>query len=508
MDMNLNLGYHLKLDQNLSPQMLQSIQILQMNSLDLEMAIKQELEVNPLLEVVDSVEIEEQNTTEDSENSSVEDDFVDENHDLIDSINEKEIDWDKFVEDGFESDHLPKDLNHPDPDDENYRREVTEQQSLQDYLRNQLRDWKRPLRIVTIVEYLIDCVNENGFLETKETEFVSGFNELENKNPDIREAEAVLQNQKELKEASLVVQEAFHVLQSFSPPGIGARNLRECFLIQAYRIPDFSPTAIEILENHFEALKSLHYGVIAKALNISTDDVQKAVHELSKLSPHPGTQIDHSPVRLIVPDMEVIEESPGVFKAVMKENSLPRLRINREYQKLLHRKSTSKSDKEYIRNQFNNANNYIKSIENRQNTMLSVMQAIVDRQYDFFEKGPEYLKPMILQDIADAVQRDSSTVNRVTNGKYVETPHGIYELKRFFTSKVLQKDGSEMSSARIQKELRNLIEVENPEKPLSDQTLVNLLAGKGIQVARRTIAKYREDLGILPARIRRKKVSD
>ena len=204
--------------------------------------------------------------------------------------------------------------------------------------------------------------------------------------------------------------------------------------------------------------------------------------------------------------MAVVENADGEFHVVMKNNrNVPHLRINATYRMLLKNKGTSKVDKDFIRDKLNAANAFIKSIDNRHSTMSLVMQAIVDRQHDFFAKGPEYLKPMILQDIADTIQRDPSTVNRVTNGKYVDTPFGIYELKQFFTSGVTQKDGSEMSSARILDALRSLIESENPSKPLSDQALTEALAKQGISVARRTVAKYREEeLKILPARLRKK----
>jgi RNA polymerase sigma-54 factor len=202
--------------------------------------------------------------------------------------------------------------------------------------------------------------------------------------------------------------------------------------------------------------------------------------------------------------MSVVETKPGEFSVIMKNNSLPRLHINSTYKMLLKDKNTSKEDKDYIREKLNAANTFMRSIDNRHSTMSLVMQAIVDKQYDFFAKGPEYLKPMILQDIADTVKRDPSTVNRVTNGKYVETPFGIYELKQFFTSSITQKDGSEMSSARILDAMKTLIENEDPKKPLSDQAITDALEKLGIQVARRTVAKYREeDLKILPARLRK-----
>ncbi|HPW93778.1 MAG TPA: RNA polymerase factor sigma-54 [Fibrobacteraceae bacterium] len=523
MNLGMQLNQGVRLEQTLSPQMLQSITILQMNTLDLETAIKQETEQNPLLELADTEE-------KDEADSLVEDypeDYSDVNSDsddvetgLIDDPDEKLIDWDKYFEEGFvDADRPLKDLNVPDPEEEEWIRQPTESQSMQDFLKNQLRSWKRPERIVVVVEYLIDCLDEKGYVQSALAQDVStlqvrsGFKEVEeispeylaSSNPDILEAEEVLQNKKELEEASFFVREAFHILQSLSPRGIGARNLRECLLIQAYSLPDFSLLAIRILEKHFESLKTLRYGVIAKELDVTTEEVQGAVQELSKLSPHPGVQISNSSIQMIVPDMSVVEEKPGVFKVIVKEAPFrSRLRINQTYRKLLMNSSTSKKDKEYIREKLNAANSFLRSVDNRQSTIELVMNAILKRQMDFFIKGPEYLHPMILQTIADDIQRDPSTVNRVTNGKYVETPYGIYELKQFFTNGLKQDDGSDLSSARILNAIKELIENEDRKKPLSDQALTNALEEKGIRIARRTVAKYREEeLKILPARLRK-----
>jgi RNA polymerase sigma-54 factor len=511
MDLGMQLGQGMRTEQNLSPQMLQSINILQMNTLDLETAIKQEVENNPLLEISDDDAAPEKDKDandqpEDTDRSTPDSDPERE----LGSTPEDDsnIDWDAYMSDGFQNAEAPlKDLNAPDPDDDELHAETHGTQSIQDVLKNQLREWKRSRQVVKIVEYLIGCIGEDGFLAPAGNEHSELDPSLtQDKDPDIAEAEAVLLKKKLLEEASMPVQEAFHVLQSFTPPGIGARDLRECLLIQAYRIPDFSPLAIRILEEQYDALKDLRYATIAKALGVTTEDVQTAVHELSKLTPHPGAQLSDAPTQTIVPDMAVVENADGEFHVVMKNNrNVPHLRINATYRMLLKNKGTSKVDKDFIRDKLNAANAFIKSIDNRHSTMSLVMQAIVERQHDFFAKGPEYLKPMILQDIADTIQRDPSTVNRVTNGKYVETPFGIYELKQFFTSGVTQKDGSEMSSARILDALRSLIESENPSKPLSDQALTEALAKQGISVARRTIAKYREEeLKILPARLRKK----
>lgn len=521
MNIGMQMNQGVRLEQTLSPQMLQSITILQMNALDLETAIKQETEQNPLLELTDTEErtdeLNEEYSEEDSGTRLEEDDVE---RGLIDDPDEKDIDWDKYFEEGFADAERPlKDLNTPDPEEEEWSRQSTEAQSMQDFLKAQLRNWKRPERIVAVVEYLIDCLDEKGYVQSALAQNIetlnvrSGFKEVEEtsleyliaSNPDILEAEEVLQRKKTLEEASFVVREAFHVLQSLSPRGIGARHLQECLLIQAYSIPDFSPLAILILEKQYKALKALRYAAIAKELGVSTEDVQAAVQELSKLSPHPGVLINNSPVQTIVPDMTVIEEKPGVFKVIVKDPPFKnRLRINQTYRKLLTSSGTSAKDKEYIREKLTAANSFLRSIDNRQSTMELVMNAILKRQMDFFTKGPEYLKPMILQTIADDIQRDPSTVNRVTNGKYVEIPYGVYELKQFFTNGLRQEDGSDMGSARILNAIKQLIDTEDRQKPLSDQALTNALESQGIRIARRTVAKYREeDLKILPARLRK-----
>lgn len=502
MDLGIQLKQGVRMEQNLSPQMLQSVKMLQMNSLELEAAISQELEENPLLEADDAPDSRLESIDEPTRESSGKD-GDDNSHDLMEPGDENSIDWEKYMEDGFRNAEAPyKDLGGRDPDDDTHM-EPTRGLSMQDILKNQLREWKRPPRIVRIVEYLIGCVGDDGFLAPAEGNLLSHEHAPEENDPDILEVEDVLQKRKPLEEASYPVQEAFHVLQSFTPPGIGARDLRECLLIQAYRIPDFSPLAIRILESHYSELRELRYAAIAKALGVSTEDVQNAVHELSRLSPHPGAQINNAPVQSIVPDMEVVETEPGNFKVVMYRDHIPHLHINETYRKLLQNPNASKKDKEYVREKLNAANSFLKSVDNRHSTIELVMNAILKKQHDFFVKGPENLKPMILQDIADEVHRDPSTVNRATNGKYVDTPYGVYELKQFFSSGVTQADGSSIGSAKILDAIRELVKAEDRKAPLSDQAITEALEKQGMKVARRTVAKYREELKILPARLRK-----
>lgn len=549
MDIGMNLGTSQRLEQTLSPQLLQSINILQKTSLELETAIKDELESNPLLELDDSMPDEDREVRDDElsesgaersgETSSDNDAYGDmddrESGSLDDSAmidrglldgQESDINYEQLFSDGTGYDDAPfKDLNagNSESDDEWDRPIKDNGKSLQEQLRDQLMLWSgtrdqleelaknncTEKRFRSLVEYLIDSVNEDGFLQISAQEHAPI-----NISPDdfVNEIEAMLRAEKKLEDCSLPVQEALHVLQGFNPRGIGARDQRECFLIQAYSIPNFSPLAIKILENCYEDLLALRYAKIGKSLGESTESVQKAVASFAKLNPHPGFSLSNARVQTISADLK-IHEKRGKFTAeAVRSPMQKRLRINQTYKAIMDDKNASKSDRDYVKTHLNKAMEFMKAVDNRYSTMELVMQAILKRQKDFFAKGPAFLKPMVLQDIADDVKRDVSTVNRVTNGKYVDTPFGVYELKRFFTSGIKQKaaagntadsEGAEeeiLGSAQVLDAMKKMIDEEDKKKPLSDQAISDKLAKMGMTVARRTVSKYREkSLKILPA---------
>ena len=538
MDVGMQLGQSQRLEQTISPQMLQSITILQKNSLELETAIKQEVESNPLLELDDEVPEEvsmddvagngDDDYAQDSRDDAKEMDFergtledsADTDYDIYENSSNEE--WAKRLEDGANDVDAPfKDLNGPSPDmDEVWDRPQKDRDaSLQDRLVDQLREWSgtRELldqlksagctetRFRELVEYLIDSLDENGFLQSADETAMTKV--LADNDRFIVEIERVLRGEIPLESASLPVAEAIHVLQSFKPRGIGARNLQESFLIQAMAYDDFPELAIAILRDHFDDLMALRYGKIAKDMAVPTESVQQAVASLSRLAPHPGLQISASPTQVKAADMGVVYKNGHYEVESFKPPVQKRLRINKTYAAMLEDKHLSKSDREYIQNNLAKANDFIKSLDNRFSTMEQVMRAIVKHQKDFFKKGPAFLKPMILQDIADEVGRDLSTISRVTNGKYVETPYGIFELKQFFTSGVKQGPESQdevVGSAQILDAIKALVDSEDKKKPLSDQAISEALQAQGIRVARRTVAKYREEeLKILPARYRK-----
>jgi len=546
MEVGMHLGQSQRLEQNLSPQMLQSIGILQKTSLELETAIKEEVEANPMLEWDEEplgesldgpAEMEQGGDSDygtDSANGENElavgsldfergtlEDSADVDRGLLDGSTPSELNWAQYLEDGTDhTDSLYREgLSQRDPDDAWDRPQKDRDASLQDRLLSQLREWNGTKELLSqlkrahcpedkfreLVEYLIDSLDENGFLQGADEMAMAKV--LSDNDPFIVEIEKVIRGEIPLDKASLPVSEAFHVLQGFKPRGIGARNLQESFLIQARALPDFSELGIKILESSFEDLMALRYAKIAKDLGVTTDAVQQAVTGFSKLAPHPGLQISATPSQIKVADMRVVEKRGRFEVECYKKNIQKRLHLNSTYVSLLGEQSLSKSDREYIQNNLNKAKEFIKAVDNRFSTMEKVMMAIVKHQQAFFRQGPAFLKPMILQDIADEVGRDLSTISRVTNGKFVDTAYGIFELKQFFTSGVKQGDSESsevVGSAQILSAIKKLVDEEDKKKPLSDQAIADALEREGIKVARRTVAKYREEeLKILPARLRK-----
>ena len=361
------------------------------------------------------------------------------------------------------------------------------------------------VRFRSLVEYLIDSLDENGFLQSADEMAMAKV--MSDNDHFIIEIEKVIRNEIPLEEASLPVVEAFHVLRSFRPRGIGARNLQECFIIQAESLENFPALSLQILKEHFDDLMALRYAKIAKDLGVSTEEVQQAVSSLSRLAPHPGQQMSSAPNQVKVADMKVVEKKGRFEVECYRRRVQKRLHLNQTYASLLNDGHLSKNDREYIQNNLSKAKEFIKAVDNRFSTMENVMMAIVKHQEAFFRQGPAFLKPMILQDIADEVGRDLSTISRVTNGKYVDTPYGIFELKQFFTTGIKQGSAANdevIGSAQILEAIKKLVDEEDKKKPLSDQAIADALDKQGIKVARRTVAKYREEeLKILPARLRK-----
>ena len=543
----MNLGMQANIgqtqEQTLSPALLQSVKMLQKTSQELETAIKEEVEVNPLLEVddgdFDDQEVPVDKDPEELDPRADSDEFPDDIEDMargslddtadVDSSyldgESSDVNWDSYLGDGTSYDDAPfNDLNSGGKDpDEDWDRPIKDVgKSLQEQLEDQLRLWNGTRELqeqlqengVTeehfrkLVQYLINSINDDGFLCDANRDNESEAMVVQSDDKYIDEIERVLRGELKLEDASLPVREAVHVLQSFKPSGIGARDQRECFLIQAYAIPNFPSLAIRILEEEYENLLQLRYAKIAKALNVSADEVKAAIASLSRLRPHPGFQLSHSYSHIINADLKVVEKKGNYEVVCFKTKMQKSLRINQTYKAILTDPSASKQDKEYVKAQLAKATDLIKAVDNRFSTIELVMRAIVKRQRGFFENGPAFLKPMILQDVADDVHLAVSTVQRATDQKYVETPYGMYELKQFFTSGVKQgtaPDAEEVGSAQIIDAIKTLIDEEDKSSPLSDQDISDELLKQGIKVARRTVAKYREkELKILPKNQRKR----
>lgn len=544
----MNLGMQANIgqtqEQTLSPALLQSVKMLQKTSQELETAIKEEVEVNPLLEVDDGDFDDLPSVDKDPEEldprANESDEFPEDIEDMargslddtaevdgsyLDSDSSSDMNWDSYLGDGTSYDDAPfKDLNAGSKDpDEDWDRPIKDVgKSLQEQLEDQLRFWNGTGELqeqlkecgVTdehfrkLVRYLINSINDDGFLCDANRDSDSEVVMVQSDDKYIDEIERVLRRELSLEDASLPVREAVHVLQSFKPAGIGARDQRECFLIQAYAIPNFPSLAIEILEQEYENLLQLRYPKIAKALDVSVEEVKAAIASLSRLRPHPGFQLSHSFSHIINADLKVVEKKGNYEVVCFKTKMQKSLRINQTYKAILTDPSASKQDKEYVKTQLAKATDLIKAVDNRFSTIELVMRAIVKRQRGFFENGPAFLKPMILQDVADDVHMAVSTVQRATDQKYVETPYGIYELKQFFTNGIKQgssPDSEEVGSAQVIAAIKALIDEEDKSSPLSDQDISDELLKQGIKVARRTVAKYREkELKILPKNQRKR----
>lgn len=514
LDMNMTVG----MEQRLSPQMIQSLKLLQMNSQELEMVVKQELETNPLLEASEDIE----NLSEDDKKDEGERGEAGEEPEprleepgapeeesgeaaAMAEARDKntEIDWESYLEEGF--DYGGKRNEETENPDEHFEKVPVYAKSLQDHLLSQLQDREVKPEIVELVEYLIYSLDERGYLVAEtQGDLSQGERVIP---PDVeplhRQIQDLLEGRRSLDESDGRIREAVHVLQSLEPPGIGARSLRECLMIQIHRTDKVSALATRIVEEDFELLERLKIAALAKKYEVTPEQIQTAVKEIGSLEPHPGRLLGATSAATVIPDL-IVDEVEGELVLMLNDRSMPSLRISRAYADLLRKGSKAKSDeKQFVRAKLNSATWLIRAIEQRKSTMLKVMHAIMEAQPDFFIKGPTHLHPLILQNVADKIGMHISTVSRVTNGKYVQTPHGIFELKYFFTASVTQSDGSEVSSVATKDEIKQLIEGEDAHRPLSDQKIVEILKAKGLDVARRTVAKYRDQLEILPARLRK-----
>ncbi|WP_439105724.1 RNA polymerase factor sigma-54 [Congregibacter sp.] len=491
-------GLHLKLGQQLTmtPQLQQAIRLLQLSTLDLQQEIEQALQENPMLEVE-----EDQGGTPDQPN----DDDAGNQEGPLDNP-ERSANVDEASADGDFEPAMPEDLpvdtqwedilpsSAPPPsdggggEDFDFDSRNRSSESLQDHLRWQLNLTRMSDSDRIVALAIIDATDANGRLNSSLEEMLELFPpELEIESEEIT---AVL-----------------HALQQFEPVGVFARDLQECLQLQLKQLDRDTPwldQARILINRHINQLSSGDYAQIMRRMKLSEDDLRGALKLVQSLDPLPGKQFGDDDTEYIVPDV-FVSRKEGRWVVELNPDTSPRLRINDHYAGMIKRADNS-ADNSYLRDNLQEAKWFLKSLQSRNETMLKVSTEIVRRQRNFLEYGEEAMKPLVLHDIAEAVEMHESTISRVTTRKYMHTPRGIFELKYFFSSHVATTSGGACSSTAIRALIRKLVAAENPRKPLSDSKLADLLEDQGIQVARRTIAKYRDSLTIPPSNERKRLV--
>jgi RNA polymerase sigma-54 factor len=485
MKTGLYQGTQLKQEMKINPRLYQAMDLLYMPLLDLQQHIKQEMLNNPFLD------LEEPQVTED-EMAPVEKEKEKEEKEKA-----EEIDWEEILLDGFEAGGRRQEYEEK----EYYEPVSVEVRDLYDHLRDQLVLLRLSPRELLLGEEIIGNIDENGYLTCTIEEVVQGLNLW------VEEAggDWVQDAGEELQPFSVAEGEAMlKTLQGFDPAGIAARDLRECLVLQMQDAELEDTLAYRIVREYFDQLINHRWSEISKELSITPKDVQSAADEVAKLDPKPGLKYSAPPDNYITPDL-IVEKIDGEYLVFLNDTSLPRLKLSRAYREIAKDKSKFKGEnKEFISNKLNSANWMIQAIEQRRQTMLKVMNFIVDRQREFFEKGVQFLKPLTLREVAEVINMHESTVSRVTNEKFVQTPRGVLPLKFFFSSGLSTTSGEDVSARGIKARIQKLVSDEQAKRPLTDQAIVNILKDEGIQIARRTVAKYRDQLGILSARMRKR----
>ena len=477
--MALELRQQLRLTQQLimTPQLQQAIKLLQLSRLELLDVINQEMEENPLLEDVP----EEVPTEGNGDGEPITTDPVPPplNPVTVEEKAREDIDWSVYLQEYnapgsvyFETEERET------PEYENF---VARRESLNEHLMWQLLLSLRTRREEKIGSAIIGNLNKDGYLRATVDEIAT--------QADAHPSE---------------VENVLNKMQAFDPPGVCARDLKECLLIQVRQLEVDDSIVVLIIQNHLKHLENKNYKAISRALKAGFDDVLSAIQIITRMEPKPGRQFSDEQTQYISPDVFVYKVGDE-FVIVLNEDGMPKLRISSFYKEALNRKEEFPSHtKDYIRNKLRSAVWLIRSIQQRQRTIYKVVESIVQFQRDFLEKGIAHLKPMILRDVADDIGMHESTVSRVTTNKYVHTPQGIFELKFFFNSSISRFDGDVIASASVKEKIRRIIESEDPMKPYSDKKMVDILKSSNINIARRTVAKYRETLGALPSSKRKK----
>lgn len=508
--LQLRLGQSL----TMTPQLQQAIRLLQLSTLDLQMEIQNILESNMMLEVPEDDEAEvsiDDAEASNNESPETEKSLDDENSHETASSQETEDSLDvgnEGLEYGSEAtDEIPEDLpidsswedtydgstSYSQPannQQDNFETQQNNSETLRDHLHWQLQfvnfsDIDKAMALA-----IIDSIDDDGYLQANLEEIRQGMNaELDDETKiEPKEIEAVL-----------------HRIHHFDPVGVGARSLHECLLIQLQHYPEDVPwrnKAEELIAKHLDLLGSRDLAQLKRKLKVSEADLEQIINMIQSLNPRPGSLIAGPAPEYIIPDL-LVTKHKGRWRVELNPDTVPKIRVNSQYANLIRRNDNS-DENNCLKDHLQEARWFLKSLQSRNETLLKVGTCIVDRQRKFLEHGEEAMNPLVLREIAEIVEMHESTISRVTTQKYMHTPRGIYEFKYFFSSHVSTDDGGACSSTAIRSMIRKLIDAENPTKPLSDSKIAGILVDKGVQVARRTVAKYREAMSITPSNERKR----
>ncbi|CAN5377586.1 RNA polymerase factor sigma-54 [soil metagenome] len=486
----LRQGLHQKLLQKLSPQQIQLMKLLQLPTVALEQRIKEELEINPALEEGDDHEEDDRKDEMDEDDDGLYEDGKDkeadtkDDFDLGDYVNEDE---------GYS---YKEHANNNSPDEERREMPLSQGPGFHDQLLTQLGLQPIDDHQYQVGAYIIGNIDEDGYMRRELAAIVD----------DLAFAQNITTTEEELKDL-------LEIIQTFDPAGVGARDLQECLLLQLQRKIPKTPyiiMAMRIVQEHMEEFSKKHYEKISRRLAIDDESLKMVIKEITHLSPRPGSSLSEGTktVQDVIPDF-IVNNNDGKLELSLNDRNMPDLKVSGMYSNMLleYAKSKDKSSKEavtFIKQKIDSAKWFMDALHQRQQTLLLTMDAIMEYQYEYFLEGDETkLKPMILKDIADKVNLDISTVSRVANSKYVQTQFGTFLLKTFFSESLSTDSGEEVSTREVKKILSDVISAEDKKKPVTDDRLAKILKDKGYNIARRTVAKYREQLDIPVARLRK-----
>lgn len=475
----------------MTPQLQQAIKLLQLSTLDLQQEIQEALDANPLLEVDDNsdndtIEKSKLDAEADAAATASTDTSMDTNEALEKNELPDELPIDSTWDEYYSASSAPAPGPASNDDETVFQGETTD--NIQDHLLWQMRltpfsDVDRAIAVA-----IIDSIDESGYLTVTVEDILQSVNTEDMEEPvEVDEIECVLKR-----------------IQMFDPIGSGSRTPQECLLVQLKQFAPDTPWLKEakiLIEDYADLLGSKDYRTLMRKSRLKEDDLREAMRLLQTLNPRPGSALITQEPEYVIPDVSVTKKK-GRWVVELNPDSLPKLSVNQQYA-AMSRQARNSSDSQFIRSHMQEAKWFIKSLESRNETLLKVANCIVQQQMGFFEHGPEMMKPMVLNDVAEMVDMHESTISRVTTQKYMHTPRGIFELKYFFSSHVATESGGECSSTAIRALIKKLVAAEKPSKPLSDSKIAQLLAEQGIKVARRTIAKYRESLSIPPSNQRK-----